>query len=180
MRGPVSRQRSGSRSCHSRAGSIRWSSTEMNQLNDMNPPMVRPRPAARLIKRTITYHHTHEHPAAIGSRDRSSTVSPWAAPARRSALARPAEDANAVSDSAGEPRGDLLDEPDIAVGIGEGAERPVAGVFGVGAWLPCLDRERRAVPDLAGVDTTAGEFVMGRYDVGDGQPSLGRARRGRS
>ena len=93
--------------------------------------------------------------------------------------ARSAVDADAVSDSAREPRGDLLYEPGIAVGIIEGAERPVASALGVGARLPCLDRERRAVPDIAGVDATAGEFVVGRYDVGDGQPALGRARRGR-
>src|SRR5215469_13979030 len=96
-----------------------------------------------------------------------------------SALARSAVDADAVSDSAGEPRGDLLDEPGIAVGIGEGAERPVAGALGVGAGLPCLRRERRAVPDLTRVDTTADKFAVGGYDVGDGQPPLGRARRGR-
>jgi hypothetical protein len=55
-----------------------------------------------------------------------------AASARRDALARSAVDADAVSDSAGEPCGDLLDEPGIAVGIIEGAERPVAGALGVG------------------------------------------------
>jgi hypothetical protein len=38
--------------------------------------------------------------------------------------------------------------------------------------LARLDREWRAVPDLADVDATAGEFVMGRFDVGDDQPSL--------
>ena len=52
-------------------------------------------------------------------------------------------------------------------------------MLGVGAGLPCLDRERRAVPDLAGVDAAAGEFVMGRFDVGDDQPGLGRAGGGR-
>src|SRR5262249_42943006 len=92
--------------------------------------------------------------------------------------ARSAVNADAVSD-AGASRGDLLDEPGIAVGIIERAERPVAGVLWVRAGLPCLDRERRAVPDVAGVDAAAGEFVVGRYDVGDGEPPLGRARRGR-
>src|SRR6516165_5608044 len=87
--------------------------------------------------------------------------------------------AAAVSDSAGEPGGDLLDEPGVAVGVGEGAERPVAGALGVGAGLPCLDRVRRAVPDLAGVDAAAGQVVAGRYDVGDDQPPLGRAGSGR-
>ena len=33
--GAVSRHRAGTRSCQSRAGSMRWSSTEMNQLNDI-------------------------------------------------------------------------------------------------------------------------------------------------
>src|SRR5215471_8422018 len=102
----------------------------------------------------------------------------YAASARRCALARSAVDADAVSD-AGAPRGDLLDQPHIAVGISERAERPVAGVLGVRAGLPCLDRERRAVPDVAGVDAMAGEFVMGRHDVGDDQPPLGRAWRRR-
>ncbi|HEX6523546.1 MAG TPA: hypothetical protein VF070_26635 [Streptosporangiaceae bacterium] len=35
------------------------------------------------------------------------------------------------------------------------------------------------MPDLTGVNAAAGEFVMGRFDVGDDQPTLGRARRGR-
>ena len=37
MRGPVSRHRSGRRSCQSRAGSIRWSSTETNQVSVIKP-----------------------------------------------------------------------------------------------------------------------------------------------
>jgi hypothetical protein len=44
-------------------------------------------------------------------------------------------------------------------GIGGVQERSVADAFGVGARLPCLDRERRAVPDVAHVDAAAGEFV---------------------
>jgi len=47
-------------------------------------------------------------------------------------------DAKAVSDSAGEPRRDLLAQPGIAVGIGEGGERPIAGAVGAGAGLPGL------------------------------------------
>ena len=82
-------------------------------------------------------------------------------------------------DPAGEPRRDLLDQPRIAVGIGEGEERPVAGALGVDAGLPRLDGERRAVPHVAHVDAAADEFVMGRFDVGDDQPRHGRARRGR-
>jgi len=41
---------------------------------------------------------------------------------------------------------------------------------GVGAGLPGLGWERRAVPDLARVDAAAGQFVTGRLDVGDDQP----------
>jgi len=69
--------------------------------------------------------------------------------------------------------GDLLDEPQIAVGIVEGAERPVAGALGVGARLPRLGGERRAVPHVAHVDGAADECVMGRLDVGDGETGLG-------
>jgi hypothetical protein len=45
--------------------------------------------------------------------------------------------------------------------------------------LPCLDRERRAVPDVAHLDAAVDELVMGRVDVGDDEPAFGRARRGR-
>ena len=38
VRGARSRYGSGTRSCQSRAGSMRWSSTETNQLNDMEAP----------------------------------------------------------------------------------------------------------------------------------------------
>ena len=75
----------------------------------------------------------------------------------------------AASDSAGEPRRNLLDQPGIAVGIVEGKERPVARALGVGAPEPCLRRERRAVPDVTRLDATADEFVMGRFDVRDDQ-----------
>ncbi len=67
-----------------------------------------------------------------------ASCSPWAASVRRSALARCAVDANAVSDAAGVPRCDLLDQPRITVGIIEGEERPVARALGVGAGKPCL------------------------------------------
>src|ERR1700730_5116285 len=53
---------------------------------------------------------------------------------------------------AGEPRGHLLDDPQIAVGIVEGAERPVAGALRVRARLARLDGERGTVPDVAHVD----------------------------
>src|SRR5690348_16499550 len=60
------------------------------------------------------------------------------------------------------PRGDLLDQPQIAVGIGEGAERPVAGALGIDAGLPGLGGEWRAVPHVTHVDAPAGELAMGR------------------
>src|SRR5712664_591794 len=50
---------------------------------------------------------------------------------------RCAVDANAVSDAAGVPRCDLLDQPRITVGIIEGKERPVARALGIGAGKPC-------------------------------------------
>ena len=81
-------------------------------------------------------------------------------------------------DPAGQPRGDLLDEPRVAVRIDEGAERPVAGPLGVGAGLSRLDRERRAVPDRAGVDAAADKVGVGRFDVGDDELPDGRTRRG--
>ena len=84
------------------------------------------------------------------------------------------------SGSAGKPRGDLLDKPCIAVRIVEGEERSIARALEVGAAEPGLRGERRAVPYLARIDATADDFVMGRFDVGDDQPSCGRARRGRS
>ena len=35
------------------------------------------------------------------------------------------------------------------------------------------------MPHISGVDAAADEVVMGRFDVGDDQRTLGRARRGR-
>jgi hypothetical protein len=77
----------------------------------------------------------------------------------------------ASSDPAREPRRDLLDQPRVAVGIVEGAERPVTGALRVAAGLPRLDGKRRAVPHITHVDATADELVMGRLDVrGDEAP----------
>src|SRR6266581_1001791 len=75
-------------------------------------------------------------------------------------------------------RGDLLDEPQIAVGVIEGAEGSVAGALRVDAGLARLDGERRTVPHVTHVDATAGEAVMGRGDVGDDEVALGRTWRG--
>jgi hypothetical protein len=47
-------------------------------------------------------------------------------------------------------------------------------------WLPCLDRERWAVPNVTHLDAMADELASRRLDVGDDHPGLGRARRGRS
>src|ERR1700733_3144239 len=73
---------------------------------------------------------------------------------------------------------DLLDQPQIAVGIAERAKGPVAGVLRVGTGLPRLDGERRAVPHVTHVDAKSDEPVVGRLDVGNGQSGLGRARSG--
>src|ERR1700722_1906125 len=81
--------------------------------------------------------------------------------------------------AAGEPRGHLLDDPQIAVGIVERAERPVAGALRVDAGLACLDRERRTVPDITYVDAELEESVMSRLDVRDDQGALRPAWRGR-
>jgi len=81
------------------------------------------------------------------------------------------------SDPAGASRRDLLDQPCIAVGILEGEERPVARALGVRAGEPCLLRERRAVPHVTRVDTTASEFGMSRSNVRDNQRPHGCARR---
>src|SRR5258708_4932073 len=98
-------------------------------------------------------------------------------PATRRACVKCAAGATAVSDAAGEPRCDLLDQPRIAVRIIEGEERPVARALGVGAGKACLQGKRRAVPHLTRVDATADKFVMSRFDVGDNQRTHGRARR---
>jgi hypothetical protein len=71
-----------------------------------------------------------------------------------------------------EPRCDLLDEPQIAVGIVKRTEGPVAGAFGVGAWLARLDGERRAVPNVTHVDAKFEKFVMGRLYFGDNESRL--------
>ena len=99
-------------------------------------------------------------------------------PQRAGQVRRGGEGRGRGVDPAGEPGGDLLDQPGVAVGVGEGEERPVAGPPGVGAGLACLGGVRRAVPDRAGVDAAAGQVVVGGLDVGDDQPALGRARRG--
>src|ERR1700688_4278587 len=58
------------------------------------------------------------------------------------------------------PRGDLLHNPQVAVGIVEGAEGSVAGVRGVGTRLARRNRERRTVPYIEHVDATLDERVM--------------------
>jgi hypothetical protein len=77
------------------------------------------------------------------------------------------------------PCGYFLDEPGIAIRIIEGEEGPVAGALGVGAGLPRLDGERRAVPHVTDIEAKVGQPVMGGLDIGDDEPPLGRARRGR-
>ena len=101
--------------------------------------------------------------------------STWAASAREQRglqLFRGRERRRRGVDPAWEPCGDLLDDPQIGVGIVEGAEGPVAGALGVGAGLARLEGERGAVPDVAYVDATLHERVMGRLDVGDDKRGL--------
>src|SRR5215831_14635850 len=83
-------------------------------------------------------------------------------------------------DAARRPNRHLLEHPDVAVGIVEGAKRPVARVLRIRAAEPCLRRKRCAVPHLTRLDATADEFVTGCLDIGDNQAPFGRARRGRS
>src|SRR5271155_3283982 len=110
----------------------------------------------------------------LAQRDHAPAGGPFATTGVSLAIVR-----NAVSDSAGEARCDLLDQPPVAVGIVEGKERPVACALGIGAAEPGLGRERRAMPHLTGFDASADEIVVGRFDFGDGQTPHGRARRGR-
>ena len=64
--------------------------------------------------------------------------------------------------AAGAALGDLLDQPSIAVGIGEGKERSVARVRGIRARKSCLQGERCAVPHVTRADATAGDFLDAR------------------
>ncbi len=118
------------------------------------------------------------------------SCSPWAASARRSALARSAVDANAVSavDPPGQPRRDLLQQPAVAVRVAERGERAVAGVVGRGSADATaradgleLSARRPGVEHLADFDTAGDEFLARSLDVGDDQvEALGGAGRGRS
>ena len=88
-----------------------------------------------------------------------------------------AEDGRKISQDdrsvpAGTTLGDFLDEPQIAVGVVERAERPIAGALGVRTGLTCLDRERRTVPDVAHVDATADQPVVSLIDVVDDEGGL--------
>src|ERR1700720_1571826 len=71
-----------------------------------------------------------------------------------------------------------LHEPQIAVGIAEGEERPVAAALGVGARVGAL------LWGTAGRATCRSRRCHGRrvrrgpLDVGDDEPALGRAWRG--
>lgn len=54
-------------------------------------------------------------------------------------------DVNALSDAAGAPRCDLLDQPRITVGVIEGEERAVARAIGIRSGKPRLLGKRRTV-----------------------------------
>src|ERR1700689_2126603 len=92
--------------------------------------------------------------------------------------ARPVVDADVVS-AAGAPRRNFLDEPCIAVGIGEGEERSIARALGIRSGNPRLLRERCAVPHVTCTDATAGDFLVGCFDIGDNQRPHGGTRRRR-
>ena len=85
----------------------------------------------------------------LGAPKRSLQVLPWYVPRL------------AGAHHAGSPGCYLLDQPRVAIGVGEVEERSVAGAFGVRARLACLDGERRPVQDVAHLDPAAGELVMG-------------------
>ena len=89
-------------------------------------------------------------------------------------------------DSSGKPLRDLLQQPFVAVRIGEGRERAVGSVLGVGAAEAtgsalCELRARRAgVEDLGDFHSKRGELGARRLDVRDDQvKALGTARLGR-
>src|SRR5580700_8925753 len=105
----------------------------------------------------------------------------WTAPAVAPATAGVSYELGDASRSlpARGPRGDLLYEPEIAIGVVEGAEGPVAGALGVRAGLARLDGERRTEPPVTHVDTKFEEFGMGRLDVGDDEGGLNPPRRSR-
>ena len=77
-------------------------------------------------------------------------------------------------DPAWEPSGDFLDEPQIAVGIVEGEERPVAGALGVEGGLPRLG----GACHTSLMSMPRPTSVTGRIDVGDDESALGGAWRG--
>ena len=84
-----------------------------------------------------------------------------------------------IVDPAGETRRDLLDQPQIAIRVGERAEGSVARVPRVRAGLAGLDWEWRPVPHVAHVDASLEELVMSGLDVGDDQGGLDSSRRTR-
>src|ERR1700738_2519638 len=82
-------------------------------------------------------------------------------------------------DSPWQALGDLLDEPQVAVGVSERAEGSVAGALRVDTGLARFDGERRAVPDVAYRDSEVGQRAVGLLDVRNDEIALARAGRGR-
>jgi hypothetical protein len=76
--------------------------------------------------------------------------------------------------AAGEPSRDLLGQPRIAIGIGEGKERPVARALWVGTRVACLDWEGRAMPDVTHLNAATDELGVGGLDLGDDEAALSR------
>src|ERR1700742_3024606 len=67
------------------------------------------------------------------------------------------------------PVADLLDDPGVPVRVGEVGEAGVVAALRIDAGCPTAQPvvDRRFVPDVADLDAAAGEFPVGRFDVGD-------------
>ena len=124
-------------------------------------------------------------PRRCASRARRGRPRPAAAP-------RPGPRPRRTSSSAGsirpgQPGGDLLQQPAVAVRVAERGERAVAGAIGRGPADPTarasgseLRARRPRVEHLADLGTAGGQLVAGGLDVGDDQvQALRRAGRGR-
>ena len=110
------------------------------------------------------------------------SCSPWAASARRNALARSFADAKVVTagvDAPGKPRRDLLEQPAVAVRIAERGERAVAAMLGIRTVDPAPPKQvglvlasvhaAGVVEHLADLDAATKQFFACGLDVGDDQ-----------
>ena len=120
------------------------------------------------------------------------SCSPWAASARRSALARSLrrrEGRRRGVDATGQPGRDLLEQPAVAVRITERGERAVAAMLGIRTADPDPPKQiglvragvhAVAVEHFADLDAAIEQLFAGGLDVGDDQvQALGGAGRRR-